>query len=72
MTRTRVADRPKVRLIWDELLSHRVPRALRELGFSATYVGAQEDGAPERGTNDAGIIEFAQARNQIMSRRTTT
>ena len=42
MTRTRAADRPQVRLIWDEFLSHAAPRALRELGFRTTHVGAHD------------------------------
>lgn len=64
MTRTKAADRPQVRLIWDELLSHAVPRALRELGFKTTHVGA--DGAPQRGSSDAQVIEFARKTNQII------
>ena len=64
MTRTKAANRPQVRLIWDELLSHAVPRALHELGFKTTHVGA--NGAPERGSSDAQVIEFARKTNQII------
>lgn len=60
MTRTRAADRPRVRLIWDELLSHPVARALRALGFNTTHVGAEADGAPPRGSNDPAVIGYAQ------------
>ncbi len=66
MTLTRAANRPRVRLIWDELLSHRVPRALRELGFNTTYVGATSDGAPPRRSSDAVVIEFARRTNQVI------
>lgn len=66
MTRTKAADRPQVRLIWDELLSHAVPRALRELGFKTTYVGATSDGVPTRGSGDTAVIAFAQRTNQVI------
>lgn len=66
MTRTRAADRPRVRLIWDELLSHAVPRALRELGFNTTHVGAEADGAPPRGSSDPEVIAFARRTNQVI------
>lgn len=66
MTRTRAADRPRVRLIWDELLSHAVPRALRELGFKTSHVGAESDGAPARGSGDAVVIAYAQHTSQVI------
>ena len=66
MTRTKAADRPQVRLIWDELLSHAVPRALRELGFNTTHVGAESDGAPARGSGDAIVIAYAQQTGQVI------
>jgi predicted nuclease of predicted toxin-antitoxin system len=53
-------------LIWDELLSHSVPRALRELGFNTTYGGAKSDGAPPRRSSDAVVIEFARRTNQVI------
>lgn len=66
MTRTRAAERPQVRLIWDELLSHPVPRALRELGFNTTHVGAETDGAPPSGSGDSAVIAFAERTNQAI------
>lgn len=66
MTRTKAADWPQVRLIWDELLSHAVPRALRELGFRTTHVGAESDGAPPRGSDDAVVIAYAQRTSQVI------
>ena len=52
--------------MWDELLSHKVPRALRVLGFNTTYVGAVDDGAPPRQATDAEVIEFARRTNQVI------
>ena len=66
MTRTKSAERPRTRFVWDELLSHKVPRALRVLGFNTTYVGAVDDGAPPRQATDAEVIEFATRTNQVI------
>ncbi|MAT05257.1 MAG: hypothetical protein CL424_09475 [Acidimicrobiaceae bacterium] len=66
MTRTRDSTNPRVRLIWDEQLSHAVPRALRELGFNTTHVGAEADGAPPRSSSDIEVIEFAQRTDQVI------
>lgn len=66
MTTTRAAKNSRVRLIWDEQLSHAVPRALRELGFNTTHVGAVADGAPRRQSSDLEVIEFAQRTNQVI------
>ena len=66
MTRTKAAERPRTRFVWDELLSHKVPRALRVLGFNTTYVGASDDGAPPRQATDAEVIEFAKRTNQVI------
>jgi len=66
VTTTKTSSRPRIRLIWDEQLSHAVPRALRQLGFRTTYVGADEDGAPTKGSSDAEVIEFAQKTSQII------
>ncbi len=64
-------DRPRhpgvrVRLLWDELLSPRVPKALRVLGLSTSHVGSVEDGTPVRGSSDSEVLEFAQRTNQVI------
>lgn len=56
----------KVRLLWDELLSHRVPRALRVLGINASHVGNVDDGAPPRGSTDRAVLEHARRTNQVI------
>lgn len=67
MTRTRKQrNRPRIRLIWDELLGNRVPHALRILGFNVTWVGADDLGVPPRGSGDAEIIDFARLTNQVI------
>lgn len=66
MNRTKAEGRPRIRLIWDELLSHAVPRALRELGFNTTHVGNDLDGTPPRGSVDGTVIEFALRTNQVV------
>lgn len=52
--------------MWDEQLVPAVARALRELGFKTTHVGAVADGAPERGSSDAVVIVHAQLTNQVI------
>ena len=52
--------------MWDELLSPRVPPALRSLGFRTTYVGNEEDGTPARQSSDEDVIAFAKQTNQII------
>lgn len=59
-------SRPGVRLVWDELLSHRVAKALRALGFNVTWVGSDSDGAPARGSSDEEVIDFARRTNQVV------
>jgi predicted nuclease of predicted toxin-antitoxin system len=59
-------NRPRIRLIWDELLARPVPKALRVLGFNVTWVGAGEDGAPPPGSPDSAVIEFAQRTGQVI------
>lgn len=56
----------KVRLLWDELLSHRVPRALRVLGFNTSHVGNEDDNAPARGSTDREVLDHAKWTNQII------
>lgn len=52
--------------MWDELLSPRVPRALRVLGFSTTHVGNRDDGAPDRGSHDAEVLAYSRQTNQVI------
>lgn len=67
MTKTKAAKRPRIRLLWDELLSIRVAKALNALGFNVTWVGSdQYDGVPPKGSSDAAVIEFAQRTNQVI------
>ena len=53
-------------MLWDENLSSLVPQALRVLGFRTTWVGATDDDAPERGSSDAVVVEFAQRTTQVI------
>jgi predicted nuclease of predicted toxin-antitoxin system len=55
-----------MRLLFDELLSYRIARALRELGVSASHVGHEGDGAPPRGSPDSEVLEHARRTNQIV------
>ena len=67
MTTTRKQrSRPRIRLIWDELLARPVPNALRVLGFNVTWVGAEDPGVPPRGSADLTVIEFAKRTGQII------
>ena len=58
--------RPRVRVLFDENLPWRVASALRELGYRASYVGHQSDGAPIRGSSDRLILDHARATNQVV------
>jgi predicted nuclease of predicted toxin-antitoxin system len=53
-------------LIWDEQLSHPVARALRELGFNTTYVGAPDHGVPPKSSTDGEVIAYALRTNQVI------
>lgn len=67
MTTTRKQrNRPRIRLIWDELLARPVPNALRVLGFNVTWIGADDVGVPPKGSPDIAIIEFAQRTDQVI------
>ncbi len=55
-----------IRLIWDENLSPKVPRALRVLGLNTSHVGHKEDGSPDRGSSDSEIIDYSLKTNQII------
>ena len=56
----------RTRFLWDELLSPRVPRAFRELGFATSHVGHEGDDAPPRGSTDRVVIDYAERTNQII------
>jgi predicted nuclease of predicted toxin-antitoxin system len=53
-------------LLFDELLSWRVARALRELGIRASHVGHEDDKAPARGSDDAAVLDHARTTNQVV------
>ncbi|MGQ0847723.1 MAG: DUF5615 family PIN-like protein [Actinomycetota bacterium] len=53
-------------MLFDEVLSPKVARALRELGFNTSHVGNVEDGAPPKGTSDRGILAHAKATGQVV------
>ena len=59
-------SRPRVRLLWDEDLSSLVPQALRILGFPTTYVGANDQGVPAKGSTDRDVVEYARRANQVI------
>ena len=61
-----MSGRPVIRLLFDELLSWRVARALRELGYRASHVGHEGDGAPARGSSDADVLDHARKTNQVV------
>jgi predicted nuclease of predicted toxin-antitoxin system len=63
--RTKLAI-PNIRLLWDELLSPLVPRALRVLGYRTSLVGSDEDGQPPRGSRDEVIVAHATKTNQVI------
>jgi predicted nuclease of predicted toxin-antitoxin system len=56
----------RVRLLWDELLSHLVPDALRVLGFNTSYVGHVGDDAPVRGSTDQEVLDHARRTRQTI------
>ena len=67
MTETRrQRNRSRIRLLWDELLARPVPNALRVLGFNVTWVGADDEGVPRRGSPDRDIIDFARRTGQVI------
>ena len=59
-------ERPRLRLLFDELLPFRVARALNELGFRASYVGNQDHGQPRRGSSDKDVLRHAMSTGQIV------
>jgi predicted nuclease of predicted toxin-antitoxin system len=67
VSRTKSADRPKLRLLWDEQLSVPVAKALRELGFNVTWVGSTvHQDVPPKGASDEQVIAFAAKTNQVI------
>jgi predicted nuclease of predicted toxin-antitoxin system len=59
-------DRPRIRLLFDELLPWRVARALNELGFRTSHVGHDDHGQPPRGSTDEAVLEHAAATRQVV------
>jgi predicted nuclease of predicted toxin-antitoxin system len=56
--------KPRVRLLFDELLPPRVARALYELGFHATHV--KGPGQPPQGAEDQIVLDHAKKHNQTI------
>ena len=65
-TTRRQAQRPRVRLLWDEDLSTLVPKALRVLDFRVTYVGSDDTGVPVKSSTDRAVVEYALSTNQVI------
>ena len=53
-------------MLFDELLPPVVPEALRVLGYNASWVGNDNDGAPARGSSDAGVLAHAKKTGQVV------
>lgn len=64
MTPTR--ERPRLRLLFDELLPASVARALHELGFRTSHVGNLDHGQPPRGSDDAFVLDHAVRTSQVV------
>jgi predicted nuclease of predicted toxin-antitoxin system len=47
-------------------VSKRVARALRELGFKITWIGANDPGVPTTGSSDETVVDFARQTNQVI------
>jgi hypothetical protein len=54
----------KIRLLFDELYSPRVARALYELKFHAYHVGGE--GQPPRGSSDRDVLAHARTQHQTI------
>lgn len=61
------ARRPQVRLLFDEDVSPKVARALRELGFNVEHVHGP--GQPTKGATDAEVLDFALRTQQTVVTR---
>ena len=60
------ARRPRVRLMFDELLPYRAALALRELQFRTSHVGHKGDRQPDRGSDDEKILRHAMRTKQVV------
>jgi predicted nuclease of predicted toxin-antitoxin system len=58
--------RPKLRLLFDELLPWRAAEALNLLGFRTSYVGNNAHGQPKRGSSDTDVLAHAANSNQVV------
>lgn len=65
-TRPSAVRAPRVRLLWDELLSPRVAQALRILGYPVSHVGHATDNQPNRGASDSEIVEHSKRTNTVI------
>ena len=63
---TRRRRPPRTRYLFDELLPWRVASALSALEYYTSFVGNKEDNAPERGSPDQMIIDYARRHNQVL------
>lgn len=59
-----MSRRPSARLLYDEDVSAKVARALRELDFNVEHVGGQ--GQPAKGSTDEEVLSFAQRTSQVI------
>lgn len=57
---------PKLRFLWDELLSPKVPQALHILGFNTSHVGHATHDQPPRGSTDEVIVAHTKRTNQVI------
>lgn len=62
-----MARRPTVRLLFDEDVSPKVARALRELDFNVEHVGGT--GQPSKSSSDEEVLAFAQQSHQVIVTR---
>lgn len=53
-------------MLFDELLSPKVARALRELGFNTSHVGHIDDASPARGSLDEQVLAHAKRHRQVV------
>ena len=58
--------RPKLRLLFDELLPWTVAEALHVMGFRTSFVGNDAHGQPKRGTSDAVVLLHAMETGQVV------
>lgn len=58
--------RPKLRLLFDELLPWTVAEALNVMGFRTSYVGNDQHGQPKRRSSDAVVLRHAIDTGQVV------